>query len=62
MSLWYTVDDPEDIWFDETDLCILFRGDRNRNHYIEIPKKLVILALEKDRSFRPSENTDRRKE
>ena len=47
MSYWYEIDDGDDIDFSlgEEDVHILFKSDYEGNHYVSIPKTLLLEKL-----------------
>lgn len=48
MSIWYEIENPDDIDFSEDgeEMHILFYEDTSGNHYVSIPVKLVREKLE----------------
>ena len=53
MSLWYTIEDPEDVEISENGktLDVLFHSDDSGNHYVEIPIEFIkSLLVERDKS------------
>jgi len=53
MSIWYIIEDPEDIEISEDGetLDVLFTFDDSGNHYVEIPIEFIkSLLVERDKS------------
>ena len=54
MSIWYEIENPDDIDFSEdgSEMHVLYKDDSSGNHYVAIPVKLVREKLEELESER----------